>query len=74
MTLILYENQDKFFYVFGKEVEFLLKSSYNSINNSFKKIELKMNEGAITNILWYGILMRTEDVIRRTGKCKKIRI
>lgn len=69
-----YENQDKFFEDKVKEVEFLLKSSYNSINNSFKKIELKMNEGAITNILWYGILMRTEDVIRRTGKCKKIRI
>mgnify|MGYP006990309313 CR=1 FL=1 len=42
-----YENQAKFFEDKGKEVEFLLKSSYNSISNSFKKIELKLNEGAI---------------------------
>lgn len=69
-----YQNQDKFFEDRGKELEFLLKSSYNSICNAYKNIELKFNEGAITNIIWYGILMRTEDILGRKGDCKKIRI
>lgn len=69
-----YQNQDKFFEDRGKELEFLLKSSYNSICNAYKNIELKFNEGAITNIIWYGILMRTEDILRRKKDCKKIRI
>ncbi len=69
-----YQNQDKFFEDKGKELEFLLMSSYNAIKNAYKNIELKFNEGAITNILWYGILMRTQDVLGRKGNCKKIRI
>ena len=69
-----YQNQDKFFEDRGKELEFLLKSSYNSICNAYKNIELKFNKGAITNIIWYGILMRTEDILGRKGDCKKIRI
>lgn len=69
-----YQNQDKFFEDKGKDLEFLLKTSYNSVRNAYKNIELKCNEGAITNILWYGILMRTEDVLGRKGNCKKIRI
>ncbi len=69
-----YQNQGKFFEDKGKELEFLLMSSYNAIKNAYKNIELKFNEGAITNILWYGILMRTQDVLGRKGNCKKIRI
>lgn len=69
-----YQNKDKFFEERGKELEFLLKSSYNSVRNAYKNIELKFNEGAITNILWYGILMRTEDILGRKENCKKIRI
>lgn len=69
-----YQNKDKFFEERGKELEFLLRSSYNSVRNAYKNIELKFNEGAITNILWYGILMRTEDILGRKENCKKIRI
>ena len=69
-----YQNQGKFFEDKGKELEFLLMSSYKEKKNAYKNIELKFNEGAITNILWYGILMRTQDVLGRKGNCKKIRI
>lgn len=69
-----YESEDKFFQDKKSDLEFLLKSCYNSICNAYKNIQLKFNEGAITNILWYGMLMRTEDVLERRKNCKKIRI
>lgn len=69
-----YTNEDKFFEDKKSDIEFLLKSCYNSICKSYKNIKLNFNEGAITNILWYGILMRTEDILGRRKTCKKIRI
>lgn len=74
--LINYEylGLDKFFEDKYSELEFLLMSCYNKIYENFNKLELKLNEGALTNIVWYGILMRTEDILRRENKCKKIRL
>lgn len=69
-----YQSKDKFFEDRLEEMTFLLKSCYNKIIELFKNIDLKINEGAITNILWYGILFRTEDILGRKDKCKKIRI
>lgn len=69
-----YQNKDKFFEDKGSEIDFLLKSCYNSICNAYKNIDIKLNEGAITNILWYGILMRSEEILGGRDNCKKIRI
>lgn len=55
-------------------LKLLLMSAYNKINDDFGKLNVKVNEGVLTNILWYGILMRTEDILGGTDKCKKIRI
>ena len=69
-----YQDKDKFYEDKGAEIEFLLMTCYNAIKSAYKNIELKFNEGAITNILWYGILMRTQDILGRKENCKKIRI
>lgn len=69
-----YQGLDKFYSDNLTKLEFLLMTCYNKICENFSKIELKLNEGVLTNIIWYGILMRTEDILRRENKCKKIRL
>ena len=55
-------------------LEFVMMSCYNTICNDFDKIEVKKYEGILTNILWYGMLNSTKELLRRTEKCKKVRI
>ena len=58
----------------GEMLRFLLMSSYNTVKKNYESVVLKTNEGPITNIIWYGIPERIEDILGRTCKCKKIRI
>lgn len=58
----------------GDDLDFLLMSAYNNICDNYNNIEIKVNEGVLTNILWYGILSRTKEIFGRTTKCKRIRI
>lgn len=69
-----YKSNDEFFADKLDDLTFLLKSCYNSVNQAYKNIKINFNEGVITNILWYGLMMRTEDVLGRKCECKKIRI
>ena len=69
-----YNNRAKFIKDKGAELEFILMNCYNTISENFEKINLKKYEGVLTNILWYGILASTKDMLKRTEKCKKIRI
>ncbi len=55
-------------------LKFILMSAYNAILGDFDKIQVKKYEGILTNIIWYGMLNNTEDLLRRCEKCKKIRI
>lgn len=69
-----YENIDKFYEDNGKRIEFLLMTCYNRMYECFQNIELNLHEGALTNIVWYGILLRTKDIIGRKCEWKKIKI
>ncbi len=69
-----YENKDKFFIDNQSRLDFMLMSSYNKMFECFEKIELTINNGPLTNIVWYGILMRTKDILANKCDCKKIRI
>lgn len=55
-------------------LEMLLQGAYNRMSECYKSIKIDTNEGIITNILWYGISMRTKEILGRTTKCKTIRI
>lgn len=74
--LIDYEYKDKETFLEEKKdtLEFVMMSCYNTICNDFDKIEVKKYEGILTNILWYGMLNSTKELLRRTEKCKKVRI
>ena len=74
--LIDYEYKDKATFLEEKKdtLEFVMMSCYNTICNDFDKIEVKKYEGILTNILWYGMLNSTKELLRRTEKCKKVRI
>lgn len=71
-----YEYKDKatFLEENKEKLEFVLMSCYNSILNDFDKIQVKKYEGILTNILWYGMLNSTRELLRRTEKCKKVHI
>ena len=74
--LIDYEYKDKETFLEEKKdtLEFVMMSCYNTICNDFDKIEVKKYEGILTNILWYGMLNSTKELLRRTEKCRKVRI
>lgn len=74
--LIDYGYKDKATFLEEKKdtLEFVMMSCYNTICNDFDKIEVKKYEGILTNILWYGMLNSTKELLRRTEKCRKVRI
>lgn len=71
-----YEYKDKAAFLEDnkQKLEFVMMSCYNSILADFDKIQVKKYEGILTNILWYGMLNSTRELLRRTEKCKKVRI
>lgn len=58
----------------GEQMETVLMSCYRAMCDAFDKVRFERYEGVLTNIIWYGILDRTRDMLRRTEKCKKIRM
>ncbi len=71
-----YDYKDKATFLSDRqeELEMLLMSCYNNISSAYDKITLTRYDGVITNILWYGILQRTKEILRSVTKCEKIRI
>lgn len=54
----------------GKELREILLGVYERIKECYKEIEMKTNEGVVTNILWYGTLERINAVLSATEKLK----
>ena len=69
-----YADRAKFLEDNKEKLEFVMMSCYNSILNDFDKIQVKKYEGILTNVLWYGMLNSTRELLRRTEKCKKVHI
>ena len=71
-----YDYKDKATFLQEKQdvLEFVLMSAYNTILDDFDKIQVKKYEGILTNIIWYGMLNNTKELLRRSEKCKKTRI
>lgn len=76
LFLVGYDYIDKKTFLVEKneQLKYVLWNCYNTIYDNFNKIELKKYEGVLTNILWYGIKVKTEEILSRSEKCKKIRI
>ena len=76
LFLFDYEYIDKKTFLLEKhdDLEFILMNCYKTILDNFNKLNVKKYEGVLTNILWYGIKAKTEEMLTRSEKCKKIRI
>ena len=76
LFLFDYDYTDKKTFLIEKhdDLEFILKSCYKDIVDNFNKLKVKKYEGVLTNILWYGIKAKTEEILSRSEKCKRIRI
>ncbi len=76
LFLVNYDYIDRKKFLLDKhdDIEFALMNCYNTISKNFESIKLEKYEGVLTNILWYGILQSTKDILTRSEKCKKIRI
>lgn len=75
MFLVDYDFIDKETFLNDKKqlLEFLLNGCVDSIVNAFDNLKINRYEGVLTNIFWYGIKNSTEDLLRRTKKCKMTR-
>jgi len=71
-----YDYKDKASFLEDKKqvLEFVMMSCYNAILSDFDKIQVKKYEGILTNVIWYGMLNSTRELLRRVEKCKKVRI
>ncbi|MDE6362097.1 MAG: hypothetical protein K2L53_03890, partial [Clostridia bacterium] len=71
-----YDYKDKATFLQDKKevLEYVLMSAYNAILDDFDKIQVKKYEGILTNVIWYGMLNNTKELLRRIEKCKKTRI
>ena len=76
LFLFDYDYIDKKTFLIDKhdELNFILMSCYKDIVDNFNKLKVKKYEGVLTNILWYGIKAKTEEILSRSEKCKRIRI
>lgn len=69
-----YESREKFDCDRGEEIKFILYSTYNAIKDSYSNVKMISNEGVVTNVLWYGLKSRIDEILGRKCKCKKTRI
>ena len=76
LFLFDYDYIDKKTFLIEKhdELNFILMSCYKDIVDNFNKLKVNKYEGVLTNILWYGIKAKTEEILSRSEKCKRIRI
>ena len=76
LFLVNYSYIDKKTFLIDKhdELRFALMNCYNTICENFDKLNIKKYEGVLTNILWYGIKVKSEEMLSRSEKCKRIRI
>ena len=76
LFLVDYDYIDKKTFLNDKhnDLEFALNNCVATIKNCFDNLKVAKYEGVLTNILWYGIKAKTQDILTRSEKCKKIRI
>ncbi len=68
-----YENQDigEFREMIRDRVEFNLTYSLNEISRAFELLDIKMNKSILENIIYMGMLRKTEKILG-IGSCSKI--
>jgi hypothetical protein len=54
-----------------EDLTFALMSAYNAIKYNYSFIENLKYEGILTNIIWYGLLSKTNEVLKGECKCKQ---
>ena len=74
--LIGYNYKDKplFLSERAEDLALLLNTAYANMVRCFKDIKLETAEGALTNIIWYGLKERTQAALNRSDNWRKIRI
>lgn len=74
--LVGYEYRDKatFLAEKGGDARLALMTCYQVVCDSFKQVTVAKYEGVLTNIFWYGMLEKSNEILRSTVKCKKTRI
>lgn len=65
---------DEFFNQRESSLRYLLYSTIEKIIESYDKMDITISEGALSNIIYLGLKARTEEVIKRRGKCQKMRL
>ena len=68
LFLVDYDYIDKKTFLLKKhdDLEFILMNCYKTIVDNFNKLSVKKYEGVLTNILWYGIKAKTEEMLTRS--------
>jgi len=59
----------------GEDLEFIMEDIVRGVEEAYRDVKMKGNEGVVTNTLWYGLRSRISAILsREDGKCTKIRL
>ena len=56
------------------EIEFTLKTSYNTLMDAYDKIKIKSSEGVVSNVVYLGIDMQMKKLLKGEPKCETTRL
>ena len=66
---------DKFYDEVENKARILLYRAIEQVTECYNKMEIDISEGALSNIVYRGLKMRTENILKKRGKeCPKIRL
>lgn len=57
-----------------QDVEFLLKTSYNTLIEAYDKMNIVVSEGVLSNIVYLGIDMQIKRLLKGEDKCITTRL
>ena len=57
-----------------QDVEFLLKTSYNTLVEAYDKMNIVVSEGVLSNIVYLGIDMQIKRLLKGEDKCITTRL
>lgn len=59
---------------YGEDLRYLLFSTYNMLVSCYDRMEVKIGEGVLSNIVYKGLPVQMERILKGETKCRKTRI
>ena len=58
----------------AKELDFLLRSTYNRMVGAYNAMNIVVSEGMLSNTVYLGVNMQMERLLKGEEKCQEIKV